>query len=55
MTQTQQMLNKARATGQTTVTVNEGTFCLYWVDGKGRTKRQRRNNPRQIWLFVPGK
>ena len=48
-----QMLKEAREAGQTTVVVADGVFGLYWVDGRGRTKRERVNNQRQIWLFIP--
>ncbi len=48
-----QMLKEAREAGQATVIVSDGVFCLHWVDGRGRTARERGNNQRQIWLFVP--
>ena len=48
-----QILKNAREAGQSTVTVHDGVFCLYWVDGRGRAERERQNNQRQIWLFVP--
>ena len=48
-----QMLKEAREAGQTTVVVSDGVFGLYWVDGRGTTARERVNNQRQIWLFIP--
>ncbi len=48
-----QMLKEAREAGQSTVVVHDGVFCLHWVDGRGRSPRERVNNQRQIWMFVP--
>ena len=48
-----QMLKEAREAGESTVVTHDGIFCLHWVDGRGRTKSERVNNQRQIWLFVP--
>ena len=48
-----QMLKEAREAGETTVVVSDGVFGLYWVDGRGTTTRERVNNQRQIWMFIP--
>lgn len=48
-----QMLKEARERGESTVVVEDGVFGLLWVDGRGRTERERVNNQRQIWMFIP--
>ena len=48
-----QMLKEAREAGRTTVVVADGVYSLRWIDVRGWTKRERVNNQRQIWIFIP--